>query len=150
MMVVETVFSDRVVNASDLRKNQKRWLEEALKRPVTVNYSRKQLAIMNRDQVRDLFIKVQFAELALAACQNSDNGSILEKLPWLEHLSSEHKTQFRDELVNTFLKLSKTGKWDELEDLISDWKATAETEGDPEIVKALKDAETAKGYVSLD
>ncbi len=149
-MVIETLFSDQVVNASDLRKNQKQWLEEALKRPVTVNYSRKQLAIMNRDQVRDLFIKVQFAELALAACRNVDKGSILEKLPWLEQLNAEDRARFRDELVNTFLKSSKTGKWDELEDLLSDWKATAETERSPEVVKALKEGETAADYVSLD
>ncbi len=149
-MVVETVFSDRVVNASDLRKNQRQWLEEALKRPVTVNYSRKQLAIMNRDQVRDLFMRVQFAELALAACRDIGRGSILEKLPWLEQLNAEDRARFRDELVNTFLKSSKTGNWDDLDELISDWKATAETERSPEIVKALKEGETATDYVALE
>ncbi len=149
-MVVETVFSDRVVNASDLRKNQRQWLEEALKRPVTVNYSRRQLAIMNRDQVRDLFIKVQFAELALAACRDIDKGGIFEKLPWLEYLTVEDRAQFRDELLNAFLKSSKTGNWDDLDELISDWKATAETERSPEIVKALKEGETATDYVALE
>jgi hypothetical protein len=148
-MVIETLFSDHVVNASDLRSNQKRWLEEALKRPVTVNYSRRQLAIMNREQARDLFMRVRFAEVALAVCRDLDKRGIFETFPWLESLSKKERSEFREEILDCFAKSSKTGRWNAMEDLIADWKATAEAKQHPEIVRALRDEGTPAEYVTL-
>ena len=148
-MVMETLFSDHVVNASDLRSNQKHWFEEALKRPVTINYSRKQLAIMNREHARDLFMRARFADLALAACRDLEKGSIFETFPWLESLSKKEKTEFREGLLDCFAKASKTSRWNDMEDLIGDWKATAEAKQHPEIVKALKHEGSSADYVAL-
>lgn len=147
--MIETVFSDHVVSASDLRANQKRWLQEALKRPVTVNYNRKQLAIMKRELVRDLLIKVHFADLTLAACRDLEKGSIFETFPWLESLTPKERLEFRDELIECFAGSSKTGRWDDMDDLIADWKATAEAKRSPQLVRALKDEPSPGDYVTL-
>ena len=148
-MIMETVFSDHVVNASDLRANQKRWLEEAFKNPITVNYSHRLLAIMNRDQVRDLFIRARYAELALSACQDLKKGRVFDEAPWLEYLGQKEREQFRDELLDSFMRASKTGDWNEVGDLLSDWKATAEVKRNPAIVTALNDAESPSDYSTV-
>ena len=147
-MSTGTLFSDYVVNASELRNTQKHWLEEALKRPVTISYNRKSLAIVNRDQVRDLYIRLHYAELLLMACQDVSKGRIFDELPWLEYLSMKEREQFIEELLKCFNQSIKTGNWDQMDNLIADWKATAEAESNPEVMTVLKD--NSSEYVSID
>jgi len=66
--MASTVFSDTIVNATDLRKNQKQWLERAYNKPITVNYGRRQLAIMNREQVNKLYMATHYLELVIKVC----------------------------------------------------------------------------------
>jgi len=148
-MAVSTVFSDFIVNASDLRKNQKRWLEEAYKNPITVSYGHKQLAIINREQIRKLYIERHYSELVLRAYQEFVRRRKSDAFPWVEYLSDEEKMQFHNELLTCAMKSIITGNWSQLEHLIQDWEATAETERSTEIIKALQDEETSSDYVTL-
>jgi len=148
--MVSIVFSDYIVNATDLRKNQKRWLEKACQDPVTISYRHKQLAIVNREQIGRLYTEKYWTELVLKACQEFMKGLKSETFPWVEYLSDEEKTQFHTELLTCAMKSTITGDWVQLEQLIQDWEATAETERHPEIVKALQDEETLEEYVSIE
>jgi len=147
--MVSTVFSDFIVNATDLRKNQKQWLERAYNNPITVSYGRKQLAIMNRDQISKLYMKEYYAELVLSACQEFMEGLRSNTFPWMEYLSDEEKTQFHKELLTSATKAIFSDNWVHLEHLIADWKATAETAQHPEIVEQLQHKGTPEEYVTL-
>jgi len=147
--MVSTVFSDFIVNATDLRRNQKLWLERAYDRPITVSYGRKQLAIMNREQVHKLYTFNYYAELVLKACQEFTKEKKSDTFPWIEYLSEDEKMQFHSELLTRTMKSIITGDWAKLEYLIQDWKATAETAQNPEIAEQLQHRGTPEEYVTL-
>ena len=147
--MASTVFSDFIVNATDLRKNQKHWLEKAYDNPITITYGRKKLAIMSREQVGKLYTEKYYAELVLKACQEFTKEQKSDTFPWMEYLSDDEKIQFHSEILNCAMKSIITGDWTQLEYLIQDWEATAETERNPEIVKMLQDKGTSEEYVTL-
>jgi len=148
--MVSTVFSDMIVSATDLRKNQKRWLEAASQSPITINYGHSRLALVNRDQIRNLYIQKYYTELVLKACQEFLKGLKSETFPWVESLSTEEKVEFHKELLTCVMKSIITENWSQLEYLIQDWKATAETARSPEVVKALQDEGISSEYVTLE
>lgn len=147
--MASTVFSDLIVSATDLRNNQKQWLERAYTEPITVSYGRKQLAIMNREKVGKLYASIYYSELVLKACQEIKEKNKSDTLPWVDYLSDIDKMRFQGELLNTTLKAMVTGNWIHLEHLIEDWQATAEVESNPELVKALLSEEDPSDYVKI-
>ena len=147
--MVSTIFSDSIVSATDLRNNQKQWLERAYTEPITVSYGRKQLAIMNREKVGKLYASVYYYELVLKACQEIKEKNKSDTLPWLDYLSENDKISFQSELLSTTLKAMVTGNWTQLEHLLEDWKATAEVESNPLLAKALLSEEDPSEYVKI-
>jgi|GEM_PF-1158230 len=148
-IMVSTVFSDFIVNATDLRNNQKQWLERAYSRPITVSYGRRQLAIMNREQVGKLYTAKYYSELVLKACQEFMEKNKSDTFPWVEFLSDDERMQFYNELLKRTMRSFITGNWSQLENLIQDWKATAEVESNPELAKALTAEEDSSQYVEI-
>lgn len=148
--MVSTVFSDFIVNATDLRNNQKQWLERAYVKPITVNYGRRQLAIINREQVGRLYAAQYYSELVLKACEEFKEDSRSTIFPWAEYLSYEGKAQFHSELLRRTIQCIITGDWNQVEYVIEDWKATAEVERNPKLVKALKSKEDSSQYVEIE
>ena len=65
-----------------------------------------------------------------------------EKLPaswrWYERLTPRSQRQCAVDLADALKKSYVTGRIEELEDLIDDWKATAEVEGSPEMQALLR------------
>ncbi len=147
--MVNTMFSDYIVNATELRKNQKQWLERAYNSPITISYGHKQLAIVNREQIGKLYTAKYYTELVLKACQEFVGGVKSDTFPWVEYLSNEEKIQFHNELLVCIKKSIITDNWTQLDYLIQDWKATAETERNPEIVEMLQDKGSPEEYVTL-
>ena len=148
--MVSTVFSDSIVSATELRNNQKQWLEKAFEEPITVSYGRKQLAIMNRERVGILYTSIHYSELILKACQEFREQQKSDVFPWIEYLSESDKITFHKEILSTTLKAIVTGKWDSLEQLISDWQATAMVEKSPEIAEELRGKEEPSHYINIE
>jgi len=147
--MVSTVFSDTIVNATDLRNNQKQWLERAYNKPITVSYGRKQLAIMNREQVSKLYMATYYLELVIKVYDEFEKEGKSKTFPWVENLSEGDRLQFHKALLTNALRSVITNNWTQLEYLIQDWEATAEVEGDPELAKALMEKGDPKAYVRL-
>ena len=93
--MVTTVFSDEIVNATELRAKQSHWLTMAAKRPVTVTYGARKLTILNREKIRNLFIQAHYLELFVKHCNEVVKGTKSNAFPWIEHLDDEEKRQFR-------------------------------------------------------
>lgn len=147
--MVSTVFSDTIVKATDLRTNQKHWLEKAYDKPITVSYGSKQLAIMNRDQVSKLYTTTYYLELVLKICDEFEKNKKITTIPWAEYLSHEDQLKLHMDLLTTALRCTITSKWEQLEYVIQDWQATAEVESNPELAKALLEKDDPAEYVKL-
>lgn len=147
--MVTTVFSDEIVNATQLRAKQSHWLAMASRRPVTVTYGARKLTILNRETIRNLFIQAHYLELFTSYCNEFMKGMRSSKFPWIEYLDSEEKKQFHEEFVNSLMVAVVTGDWDAVETLLGDWKATAETESNPDLMRALKTKVPKEKYVTI-
>ena len=148
--MVNTIFSDEIVNATDLRTNQKRWLEAALTKPITVNYGRKQLALLDREKVSNLYQAIYYLELVIKTCEEYEREKKSTVLPWVEYLSSENRGKFHNELLEVTINSILSNDWDAVEYLIQDWKATAEIESNPDLSKALLSEDNPAEYVKID
>jgi hypothetical protein len=147
--MVTTVFSDEIVNATQLRARQSHWLTMASRRPVTVTYGSTKLTILNREKIRNLYAQIHHLELFIKYCNEIMYGTKSEAFPWAEYLDGEEKDQFRNEYINSIMKATVTEHWDVVEDLLEDWKATAETGSNPDLVKALKTKVPKEEYVTI-
>ena len=147
--MTSTVFSDFIVNASDLRNNQKQWLERAYKSPITVSYGRRQLAIVNREQIGRLYAANYYLELVTRACDEFMKKNKSSTFPWVEYLPDNEKVQFHREILSCAIRSTLTGNWTHLENVIQDWKATAEVESSPKLVRALMAREDSTQYVEI-
>lgn len=145
--MVTTMFSDEIVNVSKFRGQQSRWLSMAAKRPITVTSGDIKVTILNRELVRDLYQQKYFLELVVQFCNEIDTGKDIKTLPWVKYLDKEEQKEFRDELLNSILEAILTDNWSNIETLIEDWKATAETESDEEAMAALKSRVSKDKYI---
>ena len=147
--MVSTVFSDEIVNASELRAKQSHWLTMASRRPVTVTYGSRKLTIVNREKMRNLFIQAHYLELFVKHCNDIIKGTKSDAFPWIKHLDDEEKKQFHEEFVDSIRMAIITEDWDGLETLLEDWRATAEAESDKETMKALGAKQASDRYIAL-
>lgn len=146
--MVAHVFDDEIVNATKFRVKQSHWLAVASKRPVTVTSGDLKVTIMNRELIHELYVGKYYLELALKYCNEMQNekSSIF---PWIEYLDSKEKMQFHKEFINGILAAVVAGSWDKVEELLADWKATAETENNAEAMKALRNKVRKDEYVTI-
>ena len=147
--MVTTAFSDEIVNATQLRARQSHWLAMASKRPVTVTYGSSKLTILSREKIRNLYIQAYHLELFVKYCNEVMKGTKSTVFPWIEYLDGEEKEQFHKEYVTSIMVATVTEHWDEVEILLEDWRATAETESNPDLMKALKTKVPKEEYVTI-
>jgi hypothetical protein len=147
--MVTTVFSDEIVNATQLRARQSHWLTMASRHPVTVTYGSSKLTILNREKIRNLYTQTHHLELFVKFCNEVMKGIKSTVFPWLEYLDDEEKEQFHKEYIASIMTAIVVEHWDEVEILLEDWKATAETENNPNIMKALKTKVPKEEYVTI-
>ena len=147
--MVTTVFSDEIVNASELRTKQRHWLSMAAKRPVTVTDGSNRLTIYNREKIRDLFIQKYYSELFIKYCNEFLEKDKNRTIPWLQYLDESEQKQFHKEFLTSVISAIVTDNWDQVEVVLADWKATAETENDPEAMKALQRKGRKSEYIAL-
>lgn len=147
--MVTIAFSDEIVNATELRNKQSHWLTMASKRPVTVTYGSRKLTILNREKIRNLYIQAHHLELFVKYCNGVMKGVKSSEFPWVEYLDDEEKKQFHEEYISSIMVAIVTENWEGVETLLEDWKATAETESNPDVMKALKTKVPKEEYVTI-
>jgi hypothetical protein len=148
--MVTTVFSDEIINPTELKKNQRHWLDKARNQPVTVKFGDGSLAIVDREVMR--YAEKHYAELLVKYCQEEATSSSGKSVvfPWAESLPDKEKQEFRDEFFATFVKATQDNNWTEVEWLLEDWKATAEAYNNPELMEAWENRGKPENYTVLD
>jgi hypothetical protein len=147
--MVTTFLSDIVITPTELRTKQKHWLTRANENVITIANGRKKLVLIDRERVSKLFAQKKYSELVIKYCQEIEKKKKSDTFPWVEYLDDEEKLEFRDELLVNIMIAMTTDEWLSMENLIEDWKATAEVNSKPKIAKALLVKEDPSKYVSI-
>jgi hypothetical protein len=150
MEMVTVAFSDDIVNASELRSRQKYWLEKASSGPVTVMYGARKLAIIDRNEVYNLYRQKHYTELVIKHCEEVLKGSDSRVFPWLCHLDDEEREEFHSDLITGMVRTIVTGDWSDIDELIEDWLATAEAKRDTDFIGELKKKVSREDYIPVE
>lgn len=153
---MKTMFSDEVVQATELKRNQRYWFDRARqiggitimqgKTADLVLTLRKAIAQNTQTGYYAKQISQFFLEMIKA------NYDLKESIvfPWLKDMDKEDRQEFCRELTETFAECLTKEKWDALEELLEDWEATAETNRNPEAVEAWQTRGHQEEYVPLE
>ena len=95
---------------------------------------------------KDIFVSAVSNEPE-AALIEIDTGKDITILPWAKNLDKEEQQEFRNELVNSVMTAIATDNWDNIETVIEDWKATAETEQNEAAMAAIKTRLSKNKYI---
>ena len=131
-------FSDEIVNATELRNNQKHWLDLASRIPVTIAYGKHSLTIVPREKIARLLVQNHYLELAVKLYADISTGKSSDALPWVEYLDENGQREFLQEFIGAIKRAVSGDNWVNMETLLDYWKATAETLQDKSAVIAAK------------
>ncbi len=146
--MVTTVLSDEIINSTELRNNQKRWLNKAYISPVSVMSGNKKLVILNREQAKHMYFQTQYAEMIIQLYREQEaNKKESRVFPWIKYLDDGEIEEFKRGLLVAFERAASSREWLVLEELLDDWKATANVASNPALVKALLAEEDPSAYV---
>jgi hypothetical protein len=147
--MISTFLSDDVINPTELRANQRHWLDKATENVITIVNGTRKLALINRERISKLYAQKYYSELVIKYCQELDKNIKSNVFSWAEYLNDEEKAEFHNELISTIMTAVVTDEWSSMEHLIEDWKATAEANSNPKIAQALLAEEDPSKYVEI-
>ncbi len=154
--MVTTLFDDEIISSTDLKNNQKRWFDKALKSPVSItNRGRRLFVLINREQARNLVLARDYAEKIFKFCQDlkeeAETGCFTSDVfPWGKHLSKEDRLAYRDELIAAFAEMIHTNNWSGLDEIISSWEATAEALTNSKFMEVVNSRPVQRKYTRVE
>lgn len=151
-----TMFSDEVVLATDLKKKQRYWFDRAREKGgVTIVQGKvADLVLAPRETVAEAIEAASYARTAaqflreLITLQRAPAESVI--FPWLRDLDDEEQGEFLREFVDIFARCSTTGEWQQLDELLEDWQATAEAHRNAELMEAWRTRGQPEDYVPME
>jgi len=137
--MVTAILSDDIINATELRNNQKKWLDRAYNSPVSIMSGAKKLVLLNRNNANHMYSISLYAEMIIQFCQEQSSGRKRESnvFPWIKYLSEQAIAEFHEELFLTFDKVMRNKDWLAFEGMLNSWVATAEAMTNPEMVELI-------------
>jgi len=150
------MFDDEIVSATELKNNQKKWFDRALKSPVSItNRKGKKLVLINREQVHDLVIIKEYAEMILSFCSDLEKSESIGEfmcsvMPWSQYLSKQERLLMRDELITNFNNAIHSGNWAELDEVTASWKATAEAQSNRRFMEIVNTPGQNREYTEIE
>ena len=153
---MKTVFSDEVVQVTELKRNQRYWLDRARKTGgVTIIQGKlADLVLAPRQAVAENAQAVHYAKmmsqffLETVKADRELKDSVV--FPWFKDLDGEDRHEFYRELVETFAECMVTGQWDAFDELLEDWQATAEASRNRQLLEAWRTRDRAEDYIPLE
>ena len=146
-----TILSDEVINSTEFRNNQKAYFDKAYVSPVSIMASgNKKLVLLNREYAKHMYLLNHHAGVIIQFL----NEQIVHKeessiFPWIKYLDNDAIEEFTKELLTTFEEVTSSQEWLTFEELLDDWKATANVAGSPILAKALLAEENSSAYVRI-
>ena len=147
--MVTQIFEDEIVSATKFREKQSHWLSVAKKRPITITSGENRVTLVDRELMRDLYLSRYYLEMAVQLCDESVGVDKYSVLPWLKYISAREQKEFKKELIQNMLVSITTDNWENVTELLDDWKATAETYQNKEAMRNLLVRGRKEDYVPL-
>ena len=153
--MAQTMFSDEVVLATELKKRQRYWFDRAREKGgVTIVQGKViDLVLAPRQKVAEA---AETAAHAQVVAQFLREVITLQRLPaesvvfpWLTDLDDEEQQEFLREFVDLFARCSATGDWTVFEELLADWQATAEAHRNPDLMDAWRTRGRPEDYAPM-
>lgn len=151
MVLAELAYNDDIINVSELKKNWPQWGERARNKPVTILYKDDPLTLISRKYIGELTKKIYYTNLVVSFCQGyiKDKSGRSGALPWAAYLKSADRRAFLRELMSAYEESYAKDDWMIIQDVLDDWKATAEVESNPKLAKALDEEDNPSKYVKI-
>ena len=154
--MAKTMFSDEVVLATDLKKKQRYWFDRAREiGGVTIVQGKvADLVLAPRQKVAEATEAAAHARTAALFLREviplGRKPSESAVFPWLRDLDDEEQQEFLHQFVDLFAHCSTTGDWASFEELLEDWRATAEAHRNPELIEAWHTRGQPEDYVPIE
>ncbi len=151
--MVAPILSDEVIKATELRKEQAKWLDKAYSNPVSIIMSgTKRLVLLNLEHAKHMYLLTHYAKAIVRFCQEQGSGKKTQSdaFPWIKHLSEEAIGEFHDELLATFEGAMYTKDWSAFEEMLDAWVATAEAMTNPEMVELITADLTKEEFTKVE
>jgi len=151
MVLAELAYNDDIINVSELKKNWPLWGERARNKPVTILYKDDPLTLISRKYIGELTKKMYYTNLIVNFCQGylEDKSGRRGALPWAAYLKSADRRIFLRELMSAYEESYAKDNLMIIQNVVDDWKATAEVESNPRLAKALMADEDSSQYIEI-
>ena len=151
MVLAELAYNDDIINVSELKKNWPQWGERARNKPVTILYKDDPLTLISRKYIGELTKKMYYTNLMVSFCQGylEDKSGRRGTLPWAAYLKSADRRTLLRELMSAYEESYAKDDWMIVQNVVDDWKATAEVESNPRLAKALMADEDSSQYIEI-
>jgi len=139
---MKAMFGDEVVQATELKRNQRHWFERARQTGgVTIIQGRRaDLVLVPRRTVAESMETVQRVQqisqfLLEWIHAGSEGGDLIDSVvfPWFTDLDQTERQQFHADLIKVLAMCVMQGDWTTLDELLEDWQATAEANRTPDL-----------------
>lgn len=125
------VYGDYLVTSSELNRRSGQILDTALTTPVTITRNNDSFALVKRDVMTNMANSISvmnsFIEL-ISVIRRVDLGREIEssnRFKWVEEFDSEERSELVNEVYSAFLSAKSTDDWDEVRDVIHEWRESA-------------------------
>ncbi len=156
---MKTMFGDDVVQATELKRNQRHWLDRARQiGGVTIIQGRRadlvlaprRIVAENMETVQRVQLISQFLLEWIHA--ETEGGNLTNSIifPWFADLDQAECQQFHTDLITVFARCVRQGDWTALDELLEDWQATAEANRTPDLRNTWEQRGHTKDYEPME
>jgi prevent-host-death family protein len=127
--VLEGIFGDDMVTATDLNRRAGEVLNRARLNPVTISRNNEQFALMPREQVAQLIKGYaclrRSVDLIGAAWKCSLNAQVPASCEWLAAFDEEDLQEMAREILSAIERSADSGDWAKVDSVIHEWRESA-------------------------
>lgn len=153
---MRTIFSDEVVQATELKRNQRHWFERARETGgvTIVQGGRADLVLALRQQVASDTETAQRTQLVsqflLEWMRAESNLRESIVFPWLRDLDDEERRAFARDLIEAFADAVARRHWAVFDETLEDWQATAEANRTHGLLLAWQERGRGEDYETME
>lgn len=133
--MLQEVFQDEVIRATDLNRSSGEVLNKAAKAPLTIIRNDEVYALMRRDVAgrwrKEAGYALQIVEIISRAVARTENRG--SEFQWIDPFDDEDRLRMTREITEAYLKAVRDGTWDNLETIIHEWSESGWAALDPDI-----------------
>jgi hypothetical protein len=128
-IVLDGIFTDEMVTATDLNRHAGDVLNRARLRPVTISRNNEQFALMRREVVGKLIrghtCLKRSTELIGAAWKYSQDGRASTSYEWLSAFDGAELQEMAGEIISAIARAIESEEWASVESVIHEWQESA-------------------------